>query len=138
MKNRAFPSLTIPRVPRWVRDAIRIEARRSQRTPADVLAWCVRAAMDPVVVKIAEARADAKLAIESSDAYRTHRELLAYLRQPLAAPASRRERLRAAAWEGDGPAPADPGTGAAPAQFEEESERRGHFAPIRLAPDSDT
>ena len=143
MKNALYPSLTVQRVPRWVREALRIEARILGKPAGEVLADWARTACTPHVVDIAQARANLKTSVDAASAgFPNKQALLAYLRQPLPPElrGTARERMRAqleARHAATLPAP-DPGTGTAPAQLGEESERRGHFAPIRLAPDSDT
>lgn len=95
MKNPYSAALTIQGVARWVRDAIRLEARRTGLSSALVLEALCERHLDPDVVTVAKGRATAKAAAKMlGTQHRSRGDLLAYLRAtPIDIP---REARRAA------------------------------------------
>lgn len=95
MRNPHSAAYTIPGVARWVRDAIRLEARSSGRTSAQVIEALALDGLHPDIVTMAKGRAAAKAAAQILGAqYRDRTDLMAYLRAtPIDIP---REARRAA------------------------------------------
>lgn len=121
MRNPHAPSFLIPALSRWVRFALKAEAKRAGVSVGEIVEICVARVLDPDVVAVAKGRAQAAIAGRALRG-RTRGDLLAELRtRPIEVA---REAKRAKAWAAPATPPADPGTG-----------WRTGRAPIRLAPD---
>lgn len=137
MKNARFASYTIPHVARWVREAVRLEARRTGTSASVVLEACIERALDPVTVDLAKARARAKIAYVDMGSPRSRAALLTYLRsQPIEIA---REKLRKAALAPKPPRTVDPGL-VGPGEAEDDEAMpttvRGRRTFLRDAPES--